>query len=319
MADVSGARVLVTGAGGFIGANLVRKLLGRGGHVIATVRPEGSLTRLAEIEDRIEVVPLDLNAERELEATVARVRPDLAIGLAAPGGHPYSAEERRAHLEVSVLGTARLTEALAVAGCARFVYVGSSLEYGPKVQPMQEDDLLEPVVPRGAAKAAATITCLAWARAVGLPALVVRPFSVYGPWEAESRFVPTAVRAAMDGRELRLTEPGIVRDYVYVGDVVDGILAGLAVPSDADGRIVNLGSGTQTTTEELVALVERVVGREIETHYGSYPVRPHDATSWRANVDLAKRLLGWNASTSLEEGVRRTHAWLTTRAHALRA
>ena len=310
MGDVRRRRVLVTGAGGFIGANLVRALLEGGARVVALVRPEGSVGRLAGLEDDVEIVGVDLRAPESLHSVVAGVRPELAVNLAAVTGHPQTPGERLAHLEVSVLGTARLVEALAVAGCRRLVHIGSSLEYGPSSDPMSEDDRLRPTVPRGAAKAAESIVCLVWAGALGVPALVLRPFSVYGPWEHESRLVPTALRATIDGTELRLTEPDVVRDFVYVGDVVEAIVRALEAPDGVDGEIVNVGSGVQTTVEELVATIGRVVGRETHVRHGAYPVLAHDSRTWVADVERARRLLGWESSTPLEEGLRRTQAWL---------
>ena len=317
MRDLAGTRVLVTGAAGFIGANLVRALLTGGAHVTGLVRPGGAMWRLAEVEDELDLLDADALVPGALDEAVARARPELAVHLAFTGGHPTSPSERLEQLEVSVLGTARLVEALATAGCSRLVHVGSSLEYGPKSERMREDDLLAPVVPRGAAKAAATLVCLAWSRAVGIPAVVLRSFAVYGPWEDESRLVPTALRASLAGKDLPLTEAGIARDFVYVGDVVDAILRGLTAPATAAGQVVNIGSGVQTTIEELVATVGRVVGRDVRTLTGAYATQPHDASTWAADVERAREVLDWAPSIGLEEGLRRTLSWLDARAPAV--
>lgn len=308
-----GRRVLVTGAAGFLGANLVRALLERGSHVCAVIRPGGSRERIAELETELELHAVDLRDAEELAAAVRLLRPELAVNLAMPGGHADTAESRLEQLEVSALGTARLVEALAaVGGCERLVHVGSSLEYGPKAEPMREGDLLAPAVPRGAAKAAASLVCLAWARALGLQATVLRPFTVYGPFEGHARMVPTALRSALAGAELPLTEAGIARDFVYVGDVVDAILRALEAPG-LDGEIVNVGSGRRTAIEELVEAVQRVTGRELRVRPGAYPTLPHDARMWAADVERAREILGWTPATELEEGLRRTLAWLETR------
>jgi nucleoside-diphosphate-sugar epimerase len=202
-------------------------------------------------------------------------------------------------------------------GCSRLVHVGSSLEYGSKASPMSEDDRLAPTVPRGAAKAASTLVCLAWSRALEVPTLVLRPFSVYGPWEDANRLVPAAFRAALEGAELPLTGAGIVHDFVYVGDVVDAILCGLTAPRTADGQVVNIGSGIETSNEELVATVGRVARRDISVLPGQYPLRRHDSGTWVADVERARDVLAWTASMGLEEGLGHTLTWLGTRMSAV--
>lgn len=299
--------MLVTGAGGFIGASVVRALFAEGAHVVAAIRPGSRPWRLAGLDGRIEIVPLDVRAP---DGIVANVRPELAVGCAAVGGHPQSVEQRLEQLEVSVLGTTRLVAALAGAGCERFVHLGGSIEYGPSSRPMRETDRLAPVVPRGGAKAAETLACLTIARSLELPVVVLRPFAVYGPLEPDARLVPSALRAAREGVALPLVEPGIVRDFVYVGDVAGAVVLALTGGAALDQAVVNVGTGVQTTVEALVATVGRVLGREVEVVPGAYALRAHDARTWVADVTLAEELLGWRATTSLEEGLRLTAAAL---------
>jgi nucleoside-diphosphate-sugar epimerase len=311
MDDVVGRRVLVTGANGFIGANLVRTLLAAGATPIGLIRPGSDPWRLRDVEKEFELVAGDLCDADEAAKVVRGARPELAVNLAFPAGHPQTATERFEQVAVGAFGTAALVESLAGVGCGRLVHVGSSLEYGPKARPMQEDDVLAPVVPRGAAKAAASLVCLAWARTLGLSACVLRPFCVYGPWEHHSRLVPTALRAALEGSRLPLTEPDVVRDFVYVADVGDAVVR--ALESDIGDIVVNVGSGTQTSIGEFVAAAGRVVGREVSTAPGAFPRLSHDSSCWVADIERAWQVLGWRPSVLLEEGLRRTLAWLEER------
>lgn len=309
MAELAGARVLVTGAAGFIGANLVRSLLASGATVIALVRSPG-LQRLADVADEIEVHTADLRDIGTIREIVSHARPDLAVNLAHPAGHPRGACDRLEQLATAALGTAGIVDALAESGCRRLVHVGSSLEYGPRDHPLDEDDRPAPTTPRGAAKAAASLVCLAWGRTLQVPALVLRPFSVYGPWEHEERLVPKALRAALDERELPLTAPGLSHDFVYVGDVVDAIVRALRAGDEIVGQTLNIGTGVQTTNEGLVATVGRVVGRPIRTRVGEFPAQPHDVRCWVARTERARAALGWEPRTSLDEGLRLTLDWL---------
>lgn len=308
--DLSGARVLVAGAAGFIGANLVRALLTEGADVLALVRSP-RVPRLAQVLDELEVLVADVRDPDAVARAVARARPELAVNLVVSFSHPKTPAERLEHLETSALGTAALVESLAASGCRRLVHIGSSLEYGQRDRPIDEDALLSPVVPRGAAKAAATLVCLTWARTLGISAVVLRPFSVFGPWEDARRIVPRALRAALEGADLPLTPPGLAHDFVYVGDVVGAILHALGAGEGVAGQVINVGSGVQTTNEELVAAVSRVVGRSIRTRVGSYPCARHDTGCWVASIERARTLLGWTPRTSLEEGLKHTLAWLT--------
>ena len=199
-----------------------------------------------------------------------------------------------------MLGTANLLEALRSLESVRLVHAGSSLEYGPRSTPMRETDPLAPITFRGAAKAAATLLVLQ----SGVPATVVRPFSVYGPGEQPYRLVPSAVAAAQRGEPIRLTRPGIARDFVYVDDVVDALLRAAAVP-EAIGEVVNAGTGTQTTNEELVARLEAVLGRQLDVRPGEHEARPWDTECWVADTAKAERLLGWTARYDLDAGLAR--------------
>jgi UDP-glucose 4-epimerase len=279
----SSNRILVTGAAGFLGSHLMRALAGSGAEAHGLVREEADLR--------------DADAVRRV---VEAVRPELVFHLAAGVGHPSDAAERTAVLADTVLGTQNLLEALRPLELDRLVHVGSSLEYGPSAAPMRESDPLAPVTFRGVAKAAATLLVLQ----SGLPATVIRPFSVYGPGERPHRLVPTVVAAAQSGATIRLTRPGIARDFVYVDDVTDALLRAAAVP-EALGEIVNAGTGTQTTNEELVVRLGALLGRELDVRPGEHEARPWDTDCWVADTAKAERLLGWTARYDVDAGLAR--------------
>lgn len=308
MRGIEGSRVLVTGAAGFIGANLVRELLSRGAGVFALLRPATDRSRLAALGDHITLVEADLEEPIAVDRAVAAARPDFVVHAAAPGGHPRTHAQRRRMLATALLGTENLVTSLAGKGLVRFVHIGSSTEYGPRDAPHVEDEEPAPLTLRGVAKLGATLLCRQRALSEGFPAVTLRIFSAYGPWESPGRLVPTAVRAALYGSELPLTKPGIRRDFVYVVDVVEAIFRAMTAEG-VDGEIVNVGRGEETSNEDLVAILEEIVGRRIAVRSGAYPRQPSDVPHSRADLSKAARLLGWVPRTSLREGLVRTVEW----------
>jgi nucleoside-diphosphate-sugar epimerase len=307
---VAEARILVSGASGFIGANLVRALRARRASVQAVVRAGSAGWRLRGLDD-LALHDGDLTDRRSVEAIVSRVRPDAIVHLGTPSGHPRGAGERDTLLRASVLGTHHLLEAACEAGVKRFVHVCSSTVYGPGSAPYRESDPPAPTSFRGAAKAAAAQLCRS-AVVAGQPVVVVRPFVVYGQWQARDRFIPTAIRAALRGRPMALTVPGLRRDWIHVSDVVEGCLAALVVP-DIVGEVINLGTGLDHSNEEVVELVEDVTGRRIAAAPGAYPTQPSDRPEWRADICKAGQLLGWSPRHDLRSGLEVTVEWF--RAH----
>ncbi len=304
-------RVLVTGAGGFIGANLARRLVDEGADVHAVVRPQGDLARLDDIRTRLSVHAADIRDAPAIRAAIRRTMPEVVFHLAASGVIDKAAEaaDLLAHNAGGALNVLAAAEALSV---QRFVHVGGSSEYGPQPHALRESDHLQPATPYGASKATATLAVQQYARERGLPVVVLRPFSVYGPWEAPSRLIPAAVAAALSGTELPLTGPGYRRDLVHVADVVEACLTAAVCPAPP-GEVFNVGTGVQWANEEVVTMVARACRRPVRTRVGAYTAHASDTTCWVADTSKARDALGWSARRSLEEGLAETVEWWSSR------
>ncbi len=300
-------RVFVTGASGFLGTNLVRRLIESGAEVHALVRPSSDMWRLRDVLTRITLHRADIRRQDELRGILRLVAPEFIFHLAARGVSRCDSD-RRELFEANVVGTANLLEASSPLDYERFVHLGGSSEYGSNARPMSENDRLEPVTAYGASKAAASLLCRQFARSEDRRLVILRPFSVYGPWEPATRLIPTAIMAALHGRDMALTPPGIRRDLVFVDDVIDSCLAA-AERDVAPGEIVNIGSGREWSNEEVVAAAEALCGRKIRVRLGEYPVRASDAPHWVAEIRKAERVLGWAPTHSLDEGLEKTIAW----------
>ncbi|HEX2192169.1 MAG TPA: NAD(P)-dependent oxidoreductase [Acidimicrobiales bacterium] len=297
-------RALVTGVGGFVGAHLAARLVADGWDVAGTVRPGRPAPRLAAlgVGEGVHVIAADL-ADREQAAAVARrAAPDVAFLLAAARS-AGSARERAATAAVNGLSALWLTDALP-AWCPAVVRLGSSTEYGPVEGPTDEQAPLRPRNFFGATKAAGSLLLAAAAAERGLRAAVLRPFQVYGPLDHDGRLVPTLLRAARREEPVSVTGPGRRRDWVFVDDVVEACIRAACDDALPPGQVLNIGTGRQAANEELVAEVERVTGRALTVSH-DHRGRDWDADNWVCDPSLARRLLGWEATVGLTEGLAR--------------
>lgn len=300
-----GRRLLVTGGAGGIGANLIRTLLAAGCAVDAVIRPGSPAWRLADVQGALTRHTADVADAAQLDQVFTRAQPDVVFHLAVPRGHDALARDEM--LRVNVMGAQALMRCTRQHGVSRLVVAGSSLEYAPTATALTEQDPVAPLTWHGATKAAASVLYRQAAAEHGLPVALLRLFHVYGPWESAHRLAPTAIRAALGGHTMPLTDQDIRRDWVYVDDVCEALL--LAAAKAAPGDIYNIGSGVETSNAELLACVQSVVARPIRLAEQAIPPRITDAPHRFADPSLARRQLGWTPRHNLAQGLRRTVAW----------
>jgi nucleoside-diphosphate-sugar epimerase len=300
--------VLVSGASGFVGNCAARRLLEEGYEVHALLRPEARPWRLRGLGPGFHGHTADVLDGGAVAAVVRVIRPGAVVHLAAHGAYESQSDAERI-LRTNVLGTLHLLQAAQAAAVRVFVNAGSSSEYGYKSRPMRETDCLEPNSAYGVAKAAQTHLCTVLARQGDTAVVTFRLFSVYGPWEEPTRLMPTALRRARAGLPLELVSRNIARDFVYVDDVLD-VLLGFDRLAGLRGEVFNVGSGVQSTLEDVVGAVEAAVGRPVEARWGALPPRRWDTTCWQADVAKTRSALGWSPRFGLHEGVARVAAWM---------
>lgn len=300
-------RVVVSGASGFVGANVARRLLAHGHEVHLLLRPGFRTWRVDALRDRVHLESVDLAERERLARWLRDVRPHWVMHLAAHGAYPTQTD-LPLMIRTNVEGTANLLFGALEAGCEAFVNSGSSSEYGVKGRPPREDALLEPNSDYAVTKASATLLCRSVARREGIHAPTLRLYSIYGPWEEPSRLWPTLIREALRGSLPELVQPDTARDFCWVEDAVDAYLLAARRGVEPDG-IYNVGTGRQTTVGELVDLVRRRFELEVEPAWGRYPARSWDTSSWCADPS---RLLsqGWGPPLTVPEGLERFVQWV---------
>lgn len=298
----------MTGASGFVGANLARRLIADGHDVRLMLRPQHNPWRLAGIDPScFELV--DLNDADGVSKAVRSIRPQWVFHLAAYGAYP-SQPSWNDMLATNVTGTVNLVQAGLASGFESFVMAGSSSEYGFKDHAPQEDEVIEPNSEYAATKAASTLYCTFIARTHHVPLRTLRLYSVYGPWEEPSRLIPTLLVAALRGRLPALADPRVARDFVYVDDVCAAFIATAADTGSPVDAIFNVGTGVQSTLAAVVETVRGMLGVEAEPEWGSMPNRSWDTTSWVADIGKIRNSLGWQPRHTLESGLRATVDWL---------
>jgi nucleoside-diphosphate-sugar epimerase len=294
----------VTGAAGFVGANLVHRLVADGHEVFVILQPTTDTWRLDGLRD-VRRIEGDIAHGADMERAFTVARPEWIFHLAAHGAYSFQTDTV-AMAHSNVVGMATILTACERHGCTVVINTGTSSEYGDCDHAPGEDEAPRPNSDYAATKAAATWICQR-ARTRGVPVTTLRLYSAYGPFEEERRLIPTLVRAALAGTLPPLASPTVVRDYVYVGDVIDAYIAAASAPNRS--TIYNVASGVQTSLAELVAQTIEVFSIGVEPVWGGYPQRAWDPRVWVGDPTLIRSELGWKATTSLADGLSRTAAW----------
>jgi UDP-glucose 4-epimerase len=292
---------MVTGGAGFVGSNLVDALVARGDDV--TVVDNLSTGKREQVNEAARFLELDIrDPALELDA-------DVVFHLAAQADVSTSVARPDYDADVNVVGTVRVLEAARARG-ARVVFTSTGgAIYGEVDDPAREDDPRTPLSPYGIAKLAGEEYLAGWNRLHGMRNVVLRLANVYGPRQdsgLEGGVVAIFLERLARGKEATIFGDGRqVRDFVYVGDVVDALLRAAGV----DGGVYNVGTGEATSIGDLYRRCAEVAGDGHEPSYG--PARPGDVVRSVLDPSRTERELGWRAGTALPEGLRRTWEWLS--------
>ncbi len=301
---------LVTGAAGFLGANLAFRLVDEGVETHLLIRPAANPWRLRKI-GKAELHEIDLCDARAVDSLIRKVRPQRIYHLATHGAYSSQTDTQRM-IDTNLSGTIHLLEACRRQKFLSFVCAGSSSEYGFQDHPPRETKALEPNSMYAVTKAAATHFCRYLARRESLPVAVLRLYSIYGPWEEPTRLMPTLVLHAMEGKLPPLVHPDTARDFVYVDDAVEAFLQTAHAQHLSPGEIFNLGSGRQVTLRRLVTLACRLFLVKEEPRWGEMPNRCWDTHSWVSQPEKIAKTLGWKATTDLRSGLRAMAEWFAS-------
>ncbi|PYS70906.1 MAG: epimerase [Acidobacteria bacterium] len=322
-------RFLITGGAGFIGSNLVDRLLASDVEHITVVddfndfyEPEIKRANIREhlADPRYKLAEVDIRDRAALENIFAGRDFDCIVHLAARAGVRPSLTEPELYSETNINGTLNLLELARHHNIKQFVFGSSSSVYGINAKvPFSEDDpIRQPISPYAATKGAGELICHAYSHLYGIRCVCLRFFTVYGPRQRPDLAIHKFAKLISEGKSIPVFGDGTTRrDYTYVDDIIAGVVAAIEYEG-SDYEVFNLGESRTVELRELISLLEK----ELDTHavIDRQPPQPGDVPQTFADVDKARKLLGYNPQTQIEEGIRRFIEWFrTTENHRMKA
>ncbi len=310
--------ILVTGGAGFIGSHLVERLLGEGAWRVTVVDDfndfyDPSIKR-ANVQPHMgratfRLVEADIRDRAALARAFGEEPVDVIVHLAARAGVRPSLAEPALYTETNINGTVNLLELARARGVRQFVFGSSSSVYGENEKtPFAEDDpIFKPISPYAATKAAGELLCHTYAHLYGLRCVCLRFFTVYGARQRPDLAIHKFARLISEGKPIPVFGDGTTRrDYTYVDDIIAGVRAAIDYEASAY-EVINLGESRTVELRELIALLEKELGREAVID--RQPAQPGDVPRTFADISKARRLLNYDPQVQIEEGLRRFVAW----------
>ncbi len=312
---IKGKKVLVTGAGGFVGSHLVEALAQKGAKVRALVHYNsrndwGMLEQVPKsVLGAVEVLTGDL---RDADCVREAVRGQQVIfHLGALIGIPYSYINPRDVVDTNLTGSLNVLTAALDFGTEKVVHTSTSEVYGTaQYVPMDEAHPVSPQSPYAASKVGADLLALSFHRSFDLPVGIIRPFNIYGPRQSARAVIPSVITQALLKKKISLGSVLPTRDLTFVNDSVKGFID-FAESQKTVGQVVNLGSGCEVSIGRVVALISDCLGKRIRIQGQKERIRPKRSEVERLFSDSkkAKELFGWQPRTNLKQGLQKTISW----------
>ncbi|MES2626566.1 MAG: NAD-dependent epimerase/dehydratase family protein [Pseudomonadota bacterium] len=300
--------ILVTGASGFVGANLFKTILAVRHDVFAVVRSEKNW-RLVDVDDE-KIIAADITDYSAAKNIVNSIVPKTVFDCVAYGAYSFEQDASLIY-QTNFQAVTNFVALLASQNCAAYIHAGSSSEYGANCAAPAEDSFCEPNSPYSVSKVAVAAYLRYMGKQRNFPCVNLRLYSVYGPLEDTSRLIPNLLRHALDGKLPPFVDPMTSRDFIHVDDVCAAfIMAAAKMHPGLYGENFNIGTGKKTTIAELAEVTKAEFDVKENPNFGTMEGRSWDLAEWYSNPALAREQLGWSAVIGLQDGLRSTAQWI---------
>ncbi|MBK8658093.1 MAG: NAD-dependent epimerase/dehydratase family protein [Bacteroidetes bacterium] len=299
--------IVVFGAGGFIGANLVRAILEHRQDVYAVTSKPFIPWRLDDIAPA-HILHCNIIKRHQLENLFHDHRFKTIFDLAAYGAYSKQSDVQLTY-ETNFIGLLNLLEVASQFSIRAFVHAGSSSEYGLNAAAPKEDAPLSPNSHYAVTKASAAQMIKYYGTVKEMPVVNLRYYSIYGAYEEPDRLIPRLIEMGMRKTYPPLVQPDISRDFVYIDDAVLATLLSANSMEQVAGQSLNIASGSKTTIRDIAATVQEIFGIASNPEWGDFPNRKWDLSEWYGDATLARQQIGWSNETTLKDGLLKTLEW----------
>lgn len=299
VSKVSGKRILIVGGTGFIGKSLVSACVDYG--LICTVLSLNKIPKEEKLK-HVEYLNADLTDAEWLKKALSKKKFEYIVNLSGYVDHSMLFSGGKKVIDTHFNGLINLLEALDRSIVERLVQVGSSDEYGNISAPQDETMRENPISPYSLAKVCSTHMLQMLHSTENFPAVILRLFLVYGPRQAENRFLPQVIHGCLNDNEFSVSAGGQLRDFCYIDDVIDGIILSLT-KEEAIGKVFNMASGSPISIRDMVSDVVGIVGMG-KPKYGDIAYRANENMALYADTTYTSQVLGWTAKVGLKEGLK---------------
>ena len=323
---IAGKRVLVTGAGGFIGSHLVEALVEKGAQVKPFVRYNsrndwGMLENLPSIvKDNLDITTGDIIDFGVVKKAVKNC--DIVFHLAALIGIPYSYHAPESYVTTNIKGTLNILQASVEEGVEKIVHTSTSEVYGTaKYVPIDENHPLQGQSPYSASKIGADMIAQSYFLSFNAPVAIIRPFNTFGPRQSARAVIPTIISQGLSAQEINLGSLSPVRDLTYVKDTVNGFIK-VAESDKSIGEVINIGNGKGITIGELAKKILNLMDCPDTPIYADEGrIRPEKSEVMQLICDnsKAKSMIGWSPEYSLDQGLKETIHWIRQNRHIFKS
>ncbi|MCV0399657.1 MAG: SDR family NAD(P)-dependent oxidoreductase [Nitrosarchaeum sp.] len=301
--------MLVTGATGFIGTNLLYRLLEYDYNISVIVHKKSNMNNIKNIAQKLDIHNVDLSKSNIIKNEIKKIKPNVVYHLATYGVNHNQTETDKI-INTNIFATFNLFDALLdYPEINKIVNIGSCFEYGPKINKIKETSETNPQSVYGFSKVSQTNIAKYFYEQNKFPIVTLRIFNTYGPFENRNRLIPSMISSAINSKKIHINNPNDVRDFVFVKDVADGIIQASKIKKL--GEILNIGTSKEYKVRDVVNKLSKitkydnVVFDENKTHeYGGKIV---------ADITKSKKILNWEPAYTLDEGLKETFEWFKTR------